>query len=123
MGNPNLPETWTNFQATIPANVEVRSSDHRFRHSTKFIKFLILGNYNVRNESAPLAKFGLDDIALVCTSDFQGNTSDNVPLAKKSPADVTYAQEFIEITTSDSTLLGSLSNDGALSVKGEIIEE
>lgn len=123
MGNPYLPETWTNFQATIPANVEVRNSDARFRPSTKFVKFLILGNYNIRNQASPLAKFGIDDVAFICSSEFQGNTSDEIAIAKKSVAGTTYAQEFIEITTTDSTLLGSLSNDGALSVKGEIIEE
>ena len=123
MGAPYYPETWTNYQATIPANVELRNSDRRFRPSTAYVKFLILGNYNIRSQAAPLAKFGLDNIALVCTSDFQGNESSNVPAAKKTNGNVMFAQEFVEGSSSDAKQLGKLSQDGKLTVNGEIIEE
>lgn len=123
MGNPYYPETWTNYQATIPANIELRNSDRRFRPNTAYVKFLILGNYNIRSQAAPLAKFGLDNIALICTSDFQGNESSNVPAAKKTNGNVMFAQEFVEGSSSDVKQLGKLSQDGKLTVNGEIIEE
>lgn len=124
MGNPNLPEVWTNFQATIPANVEVRNSDYRFRPKTKFIKFLTLGNYNIRNQSAPLAKFGLDDIAFVCTSDFQGNESTEIQKAIQTTTGTFRAQEFNEIGTgTNNGQLGTLSKGGEFTVNGQIIEQ
>ena len=122
-GNPYYPETWTNYQRTIPANNEVRNSDYRFRYDTAYIKFLILGNYNIRSQAAPLAKFGLDNIALVCVDDFQGNTSEYVAKAKQGADGKTYAQEFVEGTSADAAQLGLLSKDGQLTVNGEIIEE
>ena len=123
-GNPNYPETWTNYRTTIPAGVETRNSDSRFRYNTAYIKFLILGNYNIRNQSAPLAKFGLDNIALVCTSEFQGNDSNEVSKAKKGVDGTLYAQEFNELNTGAiNGKLGGLSRSGEFTVNGEIIEE
>lgn len=122
-GAPYYPETWTNYQRTIPANVLVRNSDYRFRPGTAYIKFLILGNYNIRSQAAPLAKFGIDNIALVCADDFQGNTSEKAVKAKQGADGKTYAQEFVEGTSADAAQLGLLSQDGQLTVNGEIIEE
>ena len=123
-GNPNYPEAWTNYKTTIPAGVEVRNSDRRFRPKTKFIKFLILGNYNIRNQSAPLAKFGLDDIAFACTSQFQGNESNEVQKAVQGTNGTFYAQEFNEVGTGvNSGKLGTLSRGGEMTVNGNIIEQ
>lgn len=52
LGAPNYPlDTWTRF-ATAPFTGENRSSSTPFRYGTKFIRFLILRNYNRRNEPA-----------------------------------------------------------------------
>lgn len=124
MGNPNYPETWTNFQATIPANIESRNSGRYFRPKTKFIKFLILGNYNVRNESGQKAKFGLDDIAFACTSQFQGNESNEVQKAIQGADGTFYAQEFNEVASgTNNGQLGTLSKGGEMTVNGNIIEQ
>ena len=80
-------------------------------------------HYNIRSQAAPLAKFGLDNIALVCADDFQGNTSEYVAKAKQGADGKTYAQEFVEGTSADAAQLGLLSQDGQLTVNGEIIEE
>lgn len=123
-GNPYYPETWTNYRKTIPANIELRNSDYRFRPKTKYIRFLILGNYNIRNQAAPLATFGLDNIALACTSEFQGNDSNEVAKAKKATNGTMYAQEFNELNTGAvNGKLGGLSRSGEMTVNGQIIEE
>ena len=122
-GNPYYPEEWTNYQRTIPANTEVRNSGSQFRQATKYIRFLILGNYNLRSQSTPLAKFGLDDIALVCNSDFQGNTSTSAVNVKQDTNNTVYAQEFVEGSAKDVGQLGTISSDGKLTVNNEIIEE
>ena len=121
--NPNYPEEWTNYQRTIPANDERRNSSIYFRQGTKYIRFLILGNYNIRSQSAPLAKFALDDIALVCVSDFQGNISSETVKVKQSADNTVYAQEFVEGSAKDPKQLGTISNDGMLTINNEIIEE
>ena len=123
-GNPWYPETWTNYKQTIPAGVETRNSDSRFRYNTAYVRFLILGNYNIRSQAAPYATFYLDDIALVCTSEFQGNDSNEATKAKKGANGVMYAQEFNELNTgTNNGKLGGLSRSGEFTVNGEIIEE
>jgi len=52
LGAPDYPEgIWTRY-ATAPFTGESRNSDTPFRYGTKTIKFLILRNYNRRNEAA-----------------------------------------------------------------------
>lgn len=124
MGNPWYPETWTNYQATIPANNTHRNSGRYFRPRTKFIKFLILGNYNIRNEAGQKAKFALDDIAFVCTSQFQGNESNEAKKAIQGTNGTFYAQEFNEVGTgTNNGQLGKLSRGGEFTVNGQIIEQ
>ena len=51
MGNPNYPEgVWTRY-ATAPFTGESRNSGTPFRYGTKFIRFMILRNYNRRTET------------------------------------------------------------------------
>ena len=51
LGNPNYPEgVWTRY-ATAPFTGENRNSSVPFRYATKFVKFMILRNYNRRTES------------------------------------------------------------------------
>lgn len=123
-GNPNLPEQWTNYRTTIPANNAVRNSDNRFRPATAYIRFLILGNYNIRSQSGTLASFALDNIALACTTDFQGNESTSASKAVKSVDGTMFAQEFNELNSGNTNgQLGLLGKDGQLTVNGQIIEE
>lgn len=61
LGAPNYPETWTRY-ATPPFTGESRNSEYPFRYGTKYIKFLILLNYNKRSESPQDHKWALDDI-------------------------------------------------------------
>lgn len=49
LSNPNFPETWTRY-ATPPFSGESRNSSYPFRFGTKYIRFLILANYNQRSE-------------------------------------------------------------------------
>lgn len=124
-GNPNYPTTWTNYRKIIPANTEVLNSDYRFRYNTAYIRFLILGNYNIRSQAAPYATFYIDDIALACTSEFQGNESNEATKAKKAVNGTMYAQEFNELNTGGpiNGQIGVLGKDGKLTVNGEIIEQ
>lgn len=61
LGSPNYPETWTRY-ATAPFTGENRNSGTPFRFATKYIKFLILRNYNRRTESPQDHKWALDNI-------------------------------------------------------------
>lgn len=123
-GNPNLPETWTNYKVTIPAGVELRNSDYRFRYATKYIRFLILGNYNIRSQSPNNAVFVLDDIAIACSSQFQGNSSNEAQKAIQGANGTFYAQEFNEVGSGvNNGQLGKLSRDGEFTVNGQIIEQ
>ena len=47
LGAPNYPETWTQY-ATSVFTGENRNSSTPFRYDTKYVKFLILRNYNQR---------------------------------------------------------------------------
>jgi hypothetical protein len=124
LGAPWYPEEWTNFKTTIPAGVESLNSGNQFRYNTAYIRFLILGNYNIRSQSAPYATFALDDIAFACTSEFQGNNSSEALKAKKGIDGTIYAQEFNELKTGPNNgKLGGLNKSGEFTVNGEIIEE
>jgi hypothetical protein len=48
LGAPNYPETWTKYSTSIFTG-ESRNSDIPFRFGTKFVRFLILRNYNQRS--------------------------------------------------------------------------
>ena len=61
---------------------------------------------------------------LACTSEFQGNDSNEVAKAKKATNGTMYAQEFNELNTGAvSGKLGGLSRSGEMTVNGQIIEE
>ena len=58
MGAPTYPTTWTRYQTGIFTG-ENRNSGTPFRYSTKYIRFLILRNYNRRTESPQDHVWGL----------------------------------------------------------------
>ena len=61
LGNPNYPEEWTRY-STAPFTGESRNSATPFRFATKYIKFLILRNYNQRSETPQNHRWVLDNI-------------------------------------------------------------
>lgn len=61
LGAPNYPETWTRY-ATPPFTGESRNSAYPFRYATKYIKFLILRNYNNRADSPQDHEWAIEDI-------------------------------------------------------------
>jgi len=61
LGFPNFPLTWTRY-ATPPFTGESRNSTYPFRWATKFIRFLILMNYNFRLETPQDHIWALDNI-------------------------------------------------------------
>tara|TARA_S200002703_G_scaffold157927_1_gene166993 strand:- start:240 stop:1175 length:936 start_codon:yes stop_codon:yes gene_type:complete len=62
LGAPNYPlNTWTRY-ATAPFTGETRNSGTPFRFGTKFIKFMILRNYNRRTESPQDHEWALANI-------------------------------------------------------------
>jgi hypothetical protein len=61
LGNPNYPETWTRY-ITAPFTGESRNSSTPFRWGTKYIRFLILRNYNQRTTSPQNHVWGIADI-------------------------------------------------------------
>lgn len=61
LGNPNYPESWTRY-ATAPFTGESGGSSTPFRYGTKFIRFLVLQNYNFRTESPQDHIWALDNI-------------------------------------------------------------
>ena len=121
-GTPTLPlNTWANHIRTIPANVEVRNSDTRFRQGTKFIRFLILGNYYQRSSTYTVKPtFGLDNIALVNVTQAQTNTY-------KTPLELSeegvHVQDFVELGAAPVENVASYIDNGTLYVANEIIEE
>lgn len=60
LGAPDYPETWTRFD-TAPFTGEDRTSSVPFRYGTRYIKFLILLNYNHGTDTQD-AVWGLDNI-------------------------------------------------------------
>lgn len=64
-GNPNYPEEWTTY-TTPPFTGENRNSSRPFRYGTKYVRFLMLTNYNIRSDSGrPRPRPLLDNIMLV----------------------------------------------------------
>jgi len=61
LGAPDYPETWTRY-ATPPFTGESRNSGYPFRYATKYIKFMILRNYNNRNDSPQDHQWAIDRI-------------------------------------------------------------
>lgn len=121
LGTGPYPEEWTQFKTTIPANTEVRNSDRRFRPGTKYIRFLILGNYYARSSSITTKPiFGLDDIALVCSSDNQANEfSSLIEIDETS----TYVQDIVELGTGPTNNVLGYIEKGKIYVSNEIIEK
>ena len=69
LGSPNYPLTWTRY-ATAPFTGESRNSGIPFRYGTKYIKFMVLQNYNALSQVPQDHIWALDDI-------FFGNIIDN----------------------------------------------
>jgi hypothetical protein len=61
LGNPNYPESWTRY-ATALFTGESRTSSTPFRFATKFIRFLILRNFNQRLETPQDHVWALDNV-------------------------------------------------------------
>lgn len=61
LSNPTYPETWTRY-TTAPFTGENRNSATPFRYGTKFIRFMVLLNYNFRTESPQDHIWALDNI-------------------------------------------------------------
>ena len=64
-GYREYPETWTTYQVTFTG--ESRNSDVPFRYATKYIRFMILGNYAMNNVGGtyPYPQFLMDDLILI----------------------------------------------------------
>lgn len=61
LGNPNYPLTWTQFSSGIFTG-ESRATAASFRFGTKYIRFLILRNYNARFQVPQDHVWGLSQI-------------------------------------------------------------
>lgn len=61
LGAPNYSETWTKHSTPVFTG-ENRNSSYPFRYSTKYVKFLILRNYNRRSESPQDHVWGISKI-------------------------------------------------------------
>lgn len=61
LGAPNYPETWTRY-ATPPFTGENRNSGYPFRYGTKYIRFMVLRNYNRRTVSPQDHQWAMDRI-------------------------------------------------------------
>jgi len=121
-GTPTLPlGTWANHITTIPANVEVRNSDTRFRPATKFIRFLILGNYYLRSSTYTTKPvFGLDNISLVNVTQAQSNLNETfMELSEEG----VHVQDIVELGAAPIDGVAGYIDNGTLYVSNEIIEE
>ena len=121
-GTPTLPlGTWANHIRTIPANVEVRNSDTRFRPATKFIRFLILGNYYLRSSTYTTKPiFGLDNISLVNVTQAQSNLNETfIELSEQG----VHVQDIVELGAAPIGGVAGYIDNGTLYVSNEIIEE
>jgi len=58
LGAPTYPTTWTKYE-TANFTGENRNSGAKFRYGTKFIRFMVLRNYNRRTESPQDHQWGL----------------------------------------------------------------
>lgn len=61
LGAPNYPSTWTRYQTDVFTG-ESRNSSTPFRYGTKYIRFMILRNYNRRTESPQDHVWGIGKI-------------------------------------------------------------
>jgi hypothetical protein len=61
LGNPNYPLTWTRY-STAPFTGESRNSATPFRYGTKYIRFLILRNFNNSSQIPQDHVWALDNI-------------------------------------------------------------
>ena len=61
LGAPTYPQDWTKYSTPVFTG-ENRNSSYPFRYSTKYVRFLILRNYNRRTESPQDHIWGLSDI-------------------------------------------------------------
>jgi len=61
LGAPNYPESWTRY-STAPFTGENRNSGVPFRYGTKYVKFMVLRNYNRRLVSPQDHQWALDRI-------------------------------------------------------------
>jgi hypothetical protein len=61
LGSPNYPLTWTRF-STDPFTGESRNSGIPFRYGTKYIRFLVLANFNVSSQVPQDHVWALDKI-------------------------------------------------------------
>ncbi len=120
-GTPTLQETWGRYEQTIPANVEVRNSDTRFRQATKFIRFLILGNYYQRSSTYTTKPvFGLDNISLVNVTQAQSNLKETfIELSTEG----VHVQDIVELGVAPTGGVAGYIDNGTLYVSNEIIEE
>ena len=64
LGNPDYPETWTRYASSfITGEGNTGISGYRvFRYGTKYVRFLVLMNYNARSETPQDHKWALDNI-------------------------------------------------------------
>lgn len=64
LNNNNFPETWTRYSSgfiTGEGNTNISGSSV-FRYGTKYVRFLVLMNYNARSETPQDHKWALDNI-------------------------------------------------------------
>jgi len=121
LGAPYASESgWTNHK-TGAFTGESRNSGTPFRYGTKYVRFLILGNYWSSSGSInPKPVFALDNISFTCVSDVQTNlTESSVSL---SGQDV-LVQDIVELGAAPANgVLGYIEN-ATLHIANEIIEE
>tara|TARA_B110000908_G_C10188826_1_gene419420 strand:- start:924 stop:1301 length:378 start_codon:yes stop_codon:yes gene_type:complete len=61
LGAPTYPTEWTRYSTPVFTGSN-RNSGHPFRNATKYVRFLILRNYNRRSESTQDHVWGLSKI-------------------------------------------------------------
>lgn len=61
LGNPDYPETWTRYATPVFTGTS-RNSVYPFRFGTKYVKFLVLKNYNRRLEAVQDHVWAIDRV-------------------------------------------------------------
>lgn len=122
LGAPYASESgWYNHK-TSPFTGERRNSGTPFRYGTKYIRFLILGNYWSGSSTInPKPIFGLDNIAFSCVSDIQSNL--NEPAMQLADDGTLHVQNVIEHGTTPTDGVLAYIEDNTLHVVNEIIED
>lgn len=122
LGAPYASESgWYNHK-TSSFTGESRNSGTPFRYGTKYIRFLILGNYWSSSSSInPKPIFGLDNIAFTCTSDIQSNTYE--PAMQIGEDGSLYVQNIIEHGQQPSDGVLAYIDNATLHITNSIIEE